>query len=84
MINRMDEIKRKGFNMTASRSPDQRYNPTDFSKIRVGLQSLSDAIVTYGSLQETNARLGNKSNVLKAINDNDIETMRQISNFFYA
>ena len=84
MINRMDEIKRKGFNMTASRSPDQRYNPTDFSKIKVGLQTLSDAIVTYGSLQETNARLGNKSNVLKAINDNDIETMRQISNFFYA
>jgi len=56
---------------------------TNFNKIRVGLQTLDNAIISYGDLQRTNARLGTKSNVLKAINNGDIEEMRLISNFFY-
>lgn len=55
----------------------------DFSKIRIGAQSLDDAILDIGVLKKVNPRLANKENVLKAINNNDIKTMREISEFFY-
>lgn len=83
MKNRMAEIKKKGFQMNLAKDTDERYTPTDFSKIKIGLKTLNDAIVSYGDYQKTNPRLGNKSNVLKAINDGDISQLRQISNFFY-
>lgn len=83
MINRMAQIKKKGFKMTLAKDTDDRYNPTDFSKIQVGLQTLPDAIINYGDFQRTNARLGSKTAVLKAINDGDVKEMREISNFFY-
>ena len=83
MRDRMAEIKKKGFNMELARDTSDTYAPTDFSKIKVGLKTLDDAIISYGTFQKTNARLGTKSNVLKAINDNDIAELRQISDFFY-
>ena len=83
MINRMAAIKKKGFNMNLARDTDDRYEPTDFSKIKVGLQTLDNAIVKYGSLKTINSRFATKDNVLKAINDNDVEEMRAISEFFY-
>lgn len=83
MINRMEQIKKKGFEMKLAKDTDERYNPTDFNKIRVGIQTLEDAIISYGNLSRTNPTLGTKSNVLKAINDNDLASMREISNFFY-
>ena len=84
MIDRRARIREQGFN-TPIRATDtnDKYAPIDFNKIRIGAQTLNDAIVSYGSLQKTNARLGSKANVLKAINDGDIEEMRSISNFFY-
>lgn len=69
--------------MKLAKDTDERYNPTDFNKIRVGIQTLEDAIISYGNLSRTNPTLGTKSNVLKAINDNDLASMREISNFFY-
>ena len=83
MKNRMAEIKKKGFQMNLATDTDERYAPTDFSKIKIGLKTLEDAIVSYGDYKKTNPRLGSKSNVLKAINDGDISQLRQISNFFY-
>lgn len=83
MINRMEQIKKKGFEMKLAKDTDERYNPTDFNKISVGIQTLEDAIISYGNLSRTNPTLGTKSNVLKAINDNDLASMREISNFFY-
>ena len=83
MKDRMAEIKKKGFKMNLATDTNDRYAPTDFSKIKVGLQTLQDAIVSYGTFQKTNARLGTKKNVLNAINNGDIEEMREISNFFY-
>lgn len=82
MIDRVARIKQKGFNMITSRDTDE-YNPKKFSSIKVGLQTLSDAVISYGTYEKTNGRLGSKSNVLKAINDNNIQEMRDISNFFY-
>jgi len=83
MKDRMAAIKKKGFNMELARDTNDTYVPTDFNKIRVGLKTLDDAIVSYGTFQKTNARLGSKDKVLKAINDGDIQEMRDISNFFY-
>ena len=83
MRNRQQQIKSKGFSMTTAHDLNDRYIPTDFSKIKLGLQTLDNAIVNYGTYQRINQRLGNKENVLRAINNNDIVSLRQISNFFY-
>lgn len=56
---------------------------TDFSKIRVGIKSLEDAIITIGDYKKANPRLGDKQEVLRAMQSNDYATMRDISNFFY-
>lgn len=86
MINRVKEIKKKGFDMTGEdiqNYADQPYNVTDFSKIRVGMKNLDDAIINIGELKKINPRLADKNTVLTAIHYGDIETMRDISNFFF-
>ena len=57
--------------------------PTEFNKIRVGIRTLEDATLNLGSLKQVNARYGDKTNVLKAIANGQLEEMRNISNFFY-
>ena len=65
-------------------SRDDSYNPNvDFSKIKVGIKSLEDAIYKLGDLKQANPRLTDKDFVLKAINSNDVLAMREISNFFF-
>ena len=83
MKDRMARIKEKGFQMTLATDTDERYAPIDFNKIKVGLKTLDDAIVTYGTVNKTNPRLGTKENVLRAMNNGDLEQMRAISNYFY-
>ena len=67
----------------ATETNDERYVPTDFSKIRIGVKTLNDAVVSLGQYKRINPRLGDKKNVLRALNTGDINTMRDISNFFY-
>ena len=51
--NRQAEIKNKGFNMAPDRNEDVYANPAlDFSKIKVGLKTLDDAIVNVGDLNK--------------------------------
>ena len=85
MRDRMAQIKQKGFNMAriATDDTNEHYVPRNFEKIKVGLKTLDDAVISYGDLKKTNSRLGDKTNVLKAINDNNVADMREISNFFY-
>lgn len=59
------------------------YTPIDFSKIRVGLKTLQDATIDIGSYRRINPRCGDKDLVLTAINNGNIDAMREISNFFY-
>jgi hypothetical protein len=65
LINRKEEIKKKGFRMTlASDTPDV-YTPegipsVDFSKIKVGIKSLDDAVLNLGDYKKINPRLSNK------------------------
>lgn len=91
MINRIEknkQIKQKGFDMTASDRVNEVYSNsdfgfTDFSKIRIGLKTLDDAIINLGSLKKINPRYADKCEVLRAIHNSDYETMRDISNFYY-
>lgn len=57
-------------------------NRVDFSKIKLGVQTLTDAILT-NEYKTTNPTLGDKEYILQAINNNDIPTLRAISDYFY-
>ena len=59
------------------------YIPIDFSKIRVGVKTLSDAVYKLGDFQRVNPRLADKRQVLEAIHYGDLRKMRDISNYFY-
>ena len=59
------------------------YVPVDFAKIRVGVKSVSDAILKLGDLRRVNPQLADKEQVLRAIHYGDLERMRDISNYFY-
>ena len=86
MINRIEQIKSKGFNMVMDDTQDV-YSPsgllTDFAKIKVGAKTLDDAVISLGELKKVNPRLADKKEVLRAIHMGDLETMREISNFFF-
>ena len=41
--------------------------PLDFAKLRVGLQSLDDAILDLGALKKANRSYGDKAAVLRAL-----------------
>ena len=87
MINRKEEIKKKGFSIEMANTNDtQNLNPfeaTDFSKIKVGAKVLEDAIVDLGNFKRIDKRLACKENIMRAIHTCDFEAMREISNFFY-
>lgn len=78
MRDRLQEIKAKGFDMTNNYRP-----PVDFSNIKVGLKTLDDATLTIGAYKKANSNVGDKAWVLKAINDSNIEKMREISDFYF-
>ena len=91
MRNRIEEIRTKGFNIVQGRT-DIDYqqlgtgyqNPNiDYAKIRMGAKMLDDAILELGDLKKANPRLADKATVIKAIDNYDLKTMREISDFFY-
>lgn len=73
--------------MTPYRDIQDEYIPsqaaTDYSKIKVGIKSLNDAIYDLGELRKVNPRLADKKSVLTAMQNGDVAAMREISNFFY-
>lgn len=82
----MQEIKKKGFQMSSNdtRDPYENYVPIDFSKIKVGLQTLKDATLEdIAPLKKVNPRLCDKREIQRAIAQNDLDYMRDVSNFFY-
>ena len=90
MRNRIDEIKAKGFNIIASRETDQIQSigyqglpEIDFKKIKIGAKTLDDAILKLGELKKVNPSMADKITILKAIDNYDLKTMREISDFFY-
>ena len=84
----MNLIKEKGFNMVSTEDnqiPNENgeFIPIDFTKIRIGAKSASDALLKLGDFRKINPDLANKENVLRAIHYCDYQKMRQISNYFY-
>ena len=61
----------------------EKYTPIDFSKIKIGVKTLDDAVLSLGEYKRINPRLGDKKEVLRAMNTGDVNKMRDISNFFY-
>ena len=72
-----NEIKRRQILQSAER-PE-----LDFSKVKIGVKTVEDAIYNLGDLKKVNPRLGDKKEVLRAINNGDLKAMREISNFFF-
>ena len=67
-----------------TRNPYENYVPTDFSKIKVGLQTLQDAVLDdISPLKKINPRLCDKKELIRAIAQNDLAYMRDVSNLFY-
>lgn len=87
MVNRRKEIKEKGFSLALDTDVQDissgSFGAIDFSKIKVGIRTLEDAVINVGDYSRINPRLGNKEEVLRAINNNDVAALREISNFFY-
>ena len=55
----------------------------EYGKIKVGAKTLDDAILNLGSLQRFSNNTINKFVIYKALLDNDIIKLREISNYFY-
>lgn len=55
----------------------------DYSKIKVGVKTLEDAILDLGAFKKVNPSYSDKKNILNAIAKNDLKQMRDISNFFF-
>ena len=64
-------------------SQDNNFVPVDFSKMRIGVKTVSDAVLQLGDLRRANPRLADKMEVLRAIHSLDLQKMRDISNYFY-
>ena len=75
-MNRQEAIRSKGFDMYSA-------NETQFGKIKVGVKTLQDATVNLGAICSSNTNYGNKAVIMKALANNDIETQREISKYFY-
>ena len=84
----MAQIKKKGFSMIETEDyqildQDNNFVPVDFSKLKVGVKTISDAVLKLGDFRRANPRLADKIQILRAIHLCDYDKMRDISNYFY-
>ncbi len=54
-----------------------------YGKIKIGTKSLEDAVLNLGSIQRETRNVINKGVIYRALADNDVEKLREISNYFY-
>lgn len=69
--------------MNLETNDSSRYVGTDFSKIRVGIKTLEDAVYNVNTFSKINKNFGDKQFVLKAIHDGNLKAIREVSNFYY-
>ena len=70
MINRKEEIKKKGFSIALesdTRATQSPFENVDFSKIKVGAKTFDDAIYTLGDLKKIDRTLADKKEVLDGL-----------------
>lgn len=75
-MSRQDLIHSKGFNMFDN-------SRLEYGKIKVNTKTLDDAILNLGSVKEVTRGLISKNIIYRALMDNDVVTMREVSNYFY-
>lgn len=83
MRHRQEEIRQKGFSLEPNRNYDLQGDTVDFSKMRVGLKSVEDAVLNLNSYKKVNPRLADKGFIMKALHNHDYESLREVSNLFY-
>ena len=87
LLKRLDDVKQKEavLSMNENGGNEAPHSvPIDFSKIKVGLQTLKDATLEdIAPLKKVNPRLCDKREIQRAIAQNDLDYMRDVSNFFY-
>ena len=81
--NRQDSIHSKGFRINSKRYRYAGPVPLDSASIKLGKQTLQDAILDLGYLKKVNSKMGSKHHVLKALWERDLDSLREISNYFY-
>jgi hypothetical protein len=72
-LERQQQIHEKGFCMGG----------LEFGKMKVGKKTLQDAALDLSTLKQANKNYGNKANVIKALANKDVNTLREVSNYFY-
>lgn len=88
-MDKNEEIKSKGFHIPLISDTRELYQANqrknlDFTKLKVGLKTLEDAVITgAGDLKKISPTLADKKEVLSAISKQDYEKMREISDFFF-
>lgn len=85
-MSRSEVIHAKGFNMNDN--GDKYYSeavPTEYKRIKVGVKNLDDAVLNLGSIKASLPGHGytQKATILRALADNDLTELRNISNFYY-
>ena len=73
---RQEAIRDKGFDM-------MDYRSLEYGKIKVSTKTLEDAVLNLGSLQSVTRGTINKAVIYRALMDNDVTKLREISNYFY-
>ena len=88
MINRKEEIKRKGFRMNLVEDDAMIRNANgfpslDFGVAKVGTKTIKDATLDLGNYSRIESRLTQKEAILRALHENNYAEMREISKFFF-
>lgn len=55
----------------------------DFSKLKNGMRTLDDAILSLGSYRTVNRNYSDKTFILQAIENHDYNILREVSSYFY-
>lgn len=55
----------------------------EFGKMRIGKKTFDDAALDLATLKRANKAYNNKDQIIKALANRDVATLREISNFFY-
>lgn len=59
------------------------FDSIDYSKMKIGLRTVDDAIIDIGSFKKVNRNYGDKQFILNAIYRHDYDSLREISAYFY-
>ena len=57
--------------------------PTEYNKIKVGVKTLDDAVIKFGDQKRNNPMLADKGLIYRALAENNMPLIREISNYFY-